>query len=140
MGKGVGIDFGLKRTGLSITDVEQIIASSLTTIHTSTLNNFLSNLIENDDISYVVVGYPINLDGKITDVTNHVKGFVKRFKIRYPNIPVYLIDERFTSKIAKQTILLSGVNKKKRRDKNLVDKISATILLHNYLSSKDRKS
>jgi putative Holliday junction resolvase len=134
MGKALGIDYGLKKTGLSISDNARKIAFSLTTVRTKDLNKYLFNLIEKEKVDVFVVGYPINLDGKITDVTNHVQGFIKRLKIDFPNIPINKFDERFTSKIAKQTIVNSGLNKKNRRNKELVDKVSATIILQDYLS------
>ena len=134
MGKGLGIDYGLKKTGLSISDNDQKIAFSLSTVRTNDLNKYLDDLIKKEKIDFIVVGYPINLNGKITDLTNHVNGFIKRLTTKFPNIPVNKFDERFTSKIAKQTIVSSGINKKNRRKKELVDKISATIILQDYLS------
>tara|TARA_B100000900_G_scaffold207116_1_gene175622 strand:- start:6594 stop:7001 length:408 start_codon:yes stop_codon:yes gene_type:complete len=134
MGKALAIDYGLKKTGLSISDNARKIAFSLITVRTKDLNKYLFNLIEKEKIDVFVVGYPINLDGKITDATNHVNGFIKRLKINFPNIPINKFDERFTSKIAKQTIVNSGLNKKNRRNKELVDKVSATIILQDYLS------
>ena len=137
MGKAIGIDYGTKRTGIAITDVMQIIATGLTTISTHELDKFIAEMIDKDDISCFVIGSPINLDGSKTDITSHVDGFVKRLKHQYSRIPVHHIDERFTSKIAKRSILMSGVKKKVRQNKELVDKISATIILQDYL---DRKS
>ncbi|MAR21991.1 MAG: Holliday junction resolvase RuvX [Flavobacteriales bacterium] len=113
MGKALGIDYGLKKTGLSISDNDHKIAFSLCTVRTNDLNKYLDDLIKKEKIDFIVVGYPINLDGKITDLTNHVNGFIKRLITNFPNIPVNKFDERFTSKIAKQTIVSSGINKKK---------------------------
>ena len=134
MGKALGIDYGLKKTGLSISDNDHKIAFSLSTVRTKDLDKYLDDLIKKEKIDFFVVGYPINLDGKITDLTYHVNGFIKRLNTNFPNIPVNKFDERFTSKIAKQTILISGLNKKSRRNKQLVDKVSATIILQDYLS------
>ena len=134
MGKALGIDYGLKKTGLSISDNDHKIAFSLSTVRTNDLNKYLDDLIKKEKIDLFVVGYPINLDGKITDLTNHVNGFIKRLTTNFPNIPVNKFDERFTSKIARQTIVSSGINKKNRRRKELVDKVSATIILQDYLS------
>ena len=134
MGKALGIDYGLKKTGLSISDNDHKIAFSLSTVRTNDLNKYLHNLIKKEKIDFFVVGYPINLDGKIIDLTNHVNGFIKRLTKNFPNIPVNKFDERFTSKIARQTIVSSGINKKNRRNKELVDKVSATIILQDYLS------
>ena len=133
MGKALGIDYGTKRTGIAITDVIQIIASGLTTVSTHKLDDFIANLVISDDIECFVVGDPKNLDGSNTDSTGHVNGFVKRLQKTYPSIPVHQIDERFTSKIAKQSILASGVKRKGRQNKALVDEVSATIILQNYL-------
>ena len=136
MGKALGIDYGTKRTGIAITDAMQIIASGLTTVETHTLDDFISNLVQKESIECFVVGDPKNLDGTATDSTGHVNGFVKRIKQTYPDIPIHQIDERFTSKIAKPSILASGVKKKGRQNKALVDQVSATIILQNYLDYK----
>ena len=133
MGKALGIDYGTKRTGIAITDAMQIIASGLATVETHTLDDFISNLVQKEAIECFVVGDPKNLDGTATDSTSHVNGFIKRIKQKYPEIPIYQIDERFTSKIAKQSILSSGAKKKVRQDKSLVDQVSAAIILQNYL-------
>jgi len=136
VGKALGIDYGTKRTGIAITDEMQIIASGLTTVATHTLDDFISNLVQKEAIECFVVGDPKNLDGTATDSTGHVNGFVKRIKQTYPDIPIHQIDERFTSKIAKQSILASGVKKQVRQNKALVDQVSATIILQNYLDYK----
>jgi len=136
VGKALGIDYGTKRTGIAITDAMQIIASGLTTVATHTLDDFISNLVQKESIECFVVGDPKNLDGTATDSTGHINGFVKRIKQTYPDIPIHQIDERFTSKIAKQSILASGAKKKVRQNKALVDQVSATILLQNYLDYK----
>jgi len=136
VGKALGIDYGTKRTGIAITDAMQIIASGLTTVATNTLDDFIANLVQKESIECFVVGDPKNLDGTATDSTGHINGFVKRMKQIYPSIPIHQIDERFTSKIAKQSILASGVKKKVRQNKALVDQVSATIILQNYLDYK----
>ena len=133
MGKALGIDYGTKRTGIAITDALQIIATGLTTVATHTLDDFIADIVLKEDIDCFVVGDPKNLDGTNTDSTAHVSGFVKRLQKLYPTTLVHQIDERFTSKIAKQSILASGVKKKSRQNKALVDKLSATIILQNFL-------
>ncbi|KRO55575.1 MAG: Holliday junction resolvase [Cryomorphaceae bacterium BACL11 MAG-121001-bin54] len=133
MGKALGIDYGTKRTGIAITDAMQIIATGLTTVATHTLDDFIADIVLKENIDCFVVGDPKNLDGTNTDSTAHVSGFVKRLQKLYPTTLVHQIDERFTSKIAKQSILASGVKKKSRQNKALVDKVSATIILQNYL-------
>ena len=135
MGKALGIDYGAKRTGISITDSMRIIASGLTTISTHLLDGFIADIVLKDKIDCFVIGDPINLDGTITDSTSHVNYFIKRLQKRYPNIPIHRIDERFTSKMAKQSILASGIGKKKRKNKALVDKVSATIILQSFIDS-----
>ena len=133
MGKALGIDFGTKRTGIAITDAMQIIAGGLTTVLTHLLDDFIADLVQKENIESFVVGDPKNLDGSNTESTGHVNGFVKRLQKTYPTIPVYQIDERFTSKIAKQSILAGGIKKKGRQNKALVDEVSAIIILQNYL-------
>jgi len=136
MGKALGIDYGTKRTGIAITDAMQIIATGLTTVSTALLDKFITDLVQKEVIVCFVVGDPKNLDGTPTDSTGHVNGFVKRLQKTYPTIPIHKIDERFTSKIAKQSILASGMKKKGRQNKALVDEVSATIILQNYLDYK----
>ena len=133
MGKALGIDYGTKRTGIAITDAMQIIASGLTTVSTHNLYDFIADIVAKENIECFVVGDPKNLDGSATDSTGHVNSFIKRLKQKFPVIPVHQIDERFTSKIAKQSILASGVKKKGRQNKALVDEVSATIILQNFL-------
>ncbi len=134
MAKALGIDYGTKRTGIAISDATQLIATCLDTIDTHKLDKYICKLINSENIDCFVVGYPVDLKNNKTDVTGHVKGFVKRLKNKYPNKKIYLIDERFTSKMAQKAIIESGIKKRKRREKSLVDKISATIILQDYLN------
>ena len=136
MAKVLGIDYGEKRVGVAISDSLQIIASSLTTIETKQFFLFLIELLQKEDIDRFVVGEPKNLDGTATDSTEMTEKFIEKLSIKYPNIPIKRIDERFTSKIAKQLILDAGTKKSKRRDKALVDKVSAAIILQSHLDSK----
>ena len=136
MAKALGIDYGAKRVGVAISDSLQIIASSLTTIETKQFFLFLIELLQKEDIDRFVVGEPKNLDGTATDSTEMTENFVEKLSIKYPNIPIKRIDERFTSKIAKKIILDAGTKKSKRRDKRLVDKVSAAIILQSHLDSK----
>ena len=136
MAKVLGIDYGEKRVGVAISDSLQIIASSLTTIETKQFFLFLIELLQKEDIDRFVVGEPKNLDGTATDSTEMTENFVEKLSIKYPNIPIKRIDERFTSKIAKKIILDAGTKKSKRRDKRLVDKVSAAIILQSHLDSK----
>ena len=136
MGKILAIDYGTKRTGIAITDAMQIIASGLTTVSTSKLDDFIADIVIKEEIDCFVVGDPKNLDGSDTNSSPYVNSFVRRLQKLYPSILVHQIDERFTSRIAKQSILASGVNRKKRQDKSLVDEVSATIILQDYLDYK----
>ena len=133
MGKALGIDYGTKRIGIAITDSTQVIASGLTTVSTNKIDSFISDIMRKEDIECFVVGNPINLDGTDTNISSFVHSFVSRLQRLYPTISVFQIDERFTSKIAKKSMLSSGLKKKKRQNKALVDEISATIILQNYL-------
>ena len=133
MGKALGIDYGTKRTGIAITDSTQVIASGLTTVSTNNIDSFISNIVRKEDIECFVVGNPINLDGTDTNISSCVYSFVSRLQNYILTISVFQIDERFTSKIAKKSMLSSGLKKKKRQNKALVDEISATIILQNYL-------
>ena len=136
MAKAIGIDYGKKRIGIAISDSLQMIASVLITIDTPNIFTFLKDLIEKEEIDCVVVGEPKNLDGSSTDSTEITEKFVEKLSKKHPQIPIKRIDERFTSKIAKQSILDAGIKKMKRRDKALVDKVSAAIILQSYLDFK----
>ena len=133
MNRIIGVDYGSKRTGISITDSLQIIATPLKTVPTNSLIVHLDHLIDKYSVEIVVFGNPVNLNLLENQISSHLKGFITRFKQKYPNIQVVNIDERYTSKIAKQSILQSGLPKNKRKNKDLIDKISATIILQNYL-------
>ena len=135
MAKALGIDYGKKRVGIAISDSLQIIASALTTIDTPNIFTFLKDLLEKEEIDCFVVGEPKNLDGTPTDSTVITKEFVAKLSKKYPHISIKRIDERFTSKIAKQSILDAGIKKMKRRNKALVDKVSAVIILQSYLDA-----
>ena len=135
MAKAIGIDYGKKRVGIAISDSLQIIASALTTIDTPNIFTFLKDLLEKEEIDCFVIGEPKNLDGTPTDSTVITKEFVAKLSKKYPHISIKRIDERFTSKIAKQSILDAGIKKMKRRDKALVDKVSAAIILQSYLDA-----
>ena len=136
MSKILGIDYGAKRIGLAITDSLQLVASPLTTISTNLALEFLVDLIKKESISCLVIGYPKDLMLNSTDSTSQVENFEKKIFGRIPDIKIHRFDERFTSKIARHAILASGVSKNRRKNKELVDKISATIILQDYLSYK----
>ncbi len=137
MGRILAIDYGLKRTGLALTDPLQIIASPYDTVLTVDLVKVLTLLIPQSEIEAVVIGLPVDLLNRATDATAPVERFVKSFKKKFPHTPIHTIDERFSSKMASQAILSSGVGKLRRSDKNLVDKVSAAIILQDYLLRKN---
>ncbi|QQS31495.1 MAG: Holliday junction resolvase RuvX [Sphingobacteriales bacterium] len=136
MGRIVAIDFGLKRTGIAVTDVLKITANGLTTLDTSVVLEFLYNYIQTESVELFVVGEPVNLDGSPTHATLSANNFVAALQKKIPDIPVEREDESFTSKMAMQTLIDAGIKKKKRQDKKLLDKISAAIILQSYLTRK----
>ena len=136
MGRILCLDYGLKRVGVAVTDELQIIASPLDTINTSKIISFISKYIKENEVELLVVGLPFNLKGEETDATNKTLSFIRLLKKTYPLVKVDTYDERYTSKIAKDTILMMGKNKKFRRDKSNIDKLSASIILQSYLKRK----
>tara|TARA_B100001564_G_scaffold351031_1_gene356298 strand:- start:535 stop:957 length:423 start_codon:yes stop_codon:yes gene_type:complete len=134
MSKYLGVDFGLKRIGLSLTDQEKIFAFPLTTIEFNGAFDFLKNLFLKEEVSKVVIGYPKRLSGVDSDIESSIKIFIKKFKKQFPAIEIERFDERFTSKLASKAIVSSGLGKKKRSDKSLIDKVSAAIILQDYLT------
>ena len=136
MGKILAIDYGKKRTGIAVTDDLQIIASGLTTVKTKELISFLSNYTSKETVETFVIGQPKQMNNKDSESEALILPFITKLKNKFPNIPVVREDERFTSKMAFQTMLDSGMSKKKRQDKALIDEISATIILQSYLYSK----
>lgn len=129
MSRVLAFDYGLKRVGLAVTDPLQIIANGLTTLPTHELFTFLDNYLKTENVSAFVVGEPKRLNNTETHNTPHVVNFVKQLQKKYPLIPIKLVDERFTSKMAFQTMIDAGLGKKQRTNKALVDQISATIIL-----------
>jgi putative Holliday junction resolvase len=136
MSKILAIDYGSKRVGLAVTDTQQIIASGLTTVKTSDLMDYLREYFQLNNVECIVVGYAKNLDNTMSESSKFIEPFVLRLKKAYPKIVIDRIDERFTSKIAFQTMIDSGISKKARSNKALVDQISATIILQSYLDSR----
>lgn len=129
----LAIDYGKKRTGLAVSDPLKIIANGLCTVDTTTLLPFLKDYFLKEEVEQVVIGLPRSLKNEDTDATPLVKQFVDRFRIEFPGKPIELLDERFTSKMAFQTMIDSGLKKKDRKNKALVDEISATILLQDFM-------
>ncbi|RSK40692.1 Holliday junction resolvase RuvX [Mangrovimonas spongiae] len=135
MGRILAIDFGAKRTGIAVTDELQIIASGLTTVNTKELLAFLKAYISKEDVELFVVGEPKQLNNQASESEELILPFLKKLEAEIPSIPIKRVDERFTSKMAFQTMIDSGLSKKQRRNKALVDEISATIILQSYLAS-----
>ena len=136
MGRILAIDFGKKRTGIAATDELQIIASGLTTVNTDDLIPFLKKYVSKNQVELFVVGKPKQMNNTDSESEALILPFLKKLKNQIPQIPLLRIDERFTSKIAFQTMIDGGLNKKKRQNKALVDEISATIILQSYLYNK----
>ena len=136
MSKILAIDYGEKRSGLAETDDMQIVASGLAGIMTSNLISFLEKYISENSVEKIIIGLPIRLNGELSDVENSIQKLIKNITLLFPNIRVERIDERFTSKIASHYIILSGKNKKNRENKHLLDVVSATLILQNYLEKK----
>ena len=137
MARVLSIDYGKKRTGIAVTDSLQIIASGLVTVATSTLYDFLIDYISKEQVERIVIGKPMQPNGQPSENLARVEQFVNRWRKVHPELPIDYYDERFTSVIAHQAILAGGVKKKTRReDKGLVDEISATIILQDYMRSK----
>jgi len=133
MARILAIDFGTKRTGIAVTDELQLIASGLTTVETPKLLNFLKDYFLAENVSLVLVGQPLQKDGTPSDVEEEIQKFLEIFEKNFQEMPVKRVDERYTSKMAFQTMIDSGLSKKKRRNKALIDEISATIILQEYL-------
>jgi putative Holliday junction resolvase len=132
----LAIDYGSKRTGLAVTDPLQIIATGLTTVETPALLSFLKSYFVREAVELILIGEPKNLDDSDTHATPLVRQFIVRIQKEFPAIPIKTVDERFSSKMAKRAMIDMGMKKKQRRNKALVDEISATILLQEYLANR----
>ena len=138
MARILSIDYGKKRTGLAVTDPLQIIPNGLATVATSTLIDFLKDYLSRESVERVVMGEPRQISGEASENLARVQQFVARFKKLFPTVPIEFYDERFTSVLAHRAIIDSGIGKKARRNKALVDEISATIILQDYLQMRNR--
>ncbi|MBL6656993.1 MAG: Holliday junction resolvase RuvX [Flavobacteriales bacterium] len=136
MSRLLAIDYGQKRVGIAVTDNEQIIASGLTTVHSKDVLSFLEDYLKAEEVECFVIGEAKNLDNSPSESARFIEPFVKRLSKTFPDINIVRVDERFSSKIAFQTMIDAGLKKKTRRDKALVDKVSATIILQSYLESR----
>ncbi|MFD3003719.1 Holliday junction resolvase RuvX [Pontibacter toksunensis] len=136
MGRIMAIDYGTKRVGIAVTDVLQIIASPLETVHAKDVLSYLKAYVQREPVEAIVIGMPRRLSGEDTEATQHVVGFVRKVQKEFPAIPVHTVDERFTSSMAKAAMLAGGLKKKDRQDKEAVDRVSAAIILQSYLESR----
>lgn len=133
MGRIIGIDYGRKRIGLAVTDPLQMFASPLNTVSNNEFEGFLKEYIQSEHVEAFVVGYPVQMNNRPSESVKYVDIFIKRLEKLFPGIPVYRADERFTSRMAFQSMIDGGVSKKGRRDKGMVDRISASIILQSFI-------
>ena len=139
MGRIIGIDYGLKRIGVAVTDKLQIFASPLITVSPAEFESFIEGFLKTDEVEAFVIGYPVQMNNKPSASVTYINPFIKKLKKTYPEIHIYLADERFTSQMAVRTMVEGGVKKKDRQDKSLVDKISASIILQSFLDNRSNK-
>jgi putative Holliday junction resolvase len=138
MGRILAIDYGQKRVGIAVTDELQLIANSLTTVAAKDILIFLKDYILKEKVDFFVVGEPKQMNNLPSESAKYIEPFIKQLKKQFPEIEVKRIDERFTSKIASQTMLTAGLKKKDRQNKEMIDTISACIILQSYLETKNR--
>lgn len=136
MGRLMAIDFGRKRVGIAVTDTMQIIANGLTTVSTSEIFNFLRTYTSKEKVDAFIVGLPKQMNNEESESMKYITPFVKGLQNNFPNIEIQMYDERFTSKLAQQTMIQGGMSKKDRQNKAMIDQISATIILQSYMESK----
>ena len=136
MGRILAIDYGKKRTGIAVTDTLQLIANGLTTVPTAELMSFLTDYVSREPVERILVGLPKQMNNEASENAKRIDPFVRTLRKAMPNIPVEYVDERFTSVLAHRAMLEGGLKKKARQNKALVDEISATIILQDYLESK----
>jgi putative Holliday junction resolvase len=136
MARILAFDYGHKRIGLAVTDELQIIASGIETVDTKSIFSFLNNYLANENVELFIVGEPKQMDNSASESEVFIKPFIEKLTSTYPKIPIKRVDERFTSKMAFQSMIDGGLKKKQRQNKALIDKISATIILQTYLDQK----
>jgi putative Holliday junction resolvase len=139
MGRIIGIDYGTKRIGLAVTDPLQIFASPLDTVKSDEFYQYINNYLKTEVIDAFVIGYPVQMNNKPSESVNQINPFIKKLNKTFPGKLIHLIDERFTSQMAFQTMIDGGLKKNDRRDKALVDKISASIILQSFLDKRSNK-
>ena len=139
MGRILAIDYGTKRTGIAVTDPLRIVPGGLKTVATHELNAFLADYFSKESVDVIVVGYPTNMNGEESASMTQIRPFVNTLIKQYPDKKVVMFDERFTSVLAQRAILDSGIGRMARRNKALVDEVSATIILESFMDSKQYK-
>lgn len=139
MSRILAIDYGKKRTGIAVTDPMQIIANGLTTVPTHTLMDFLMNYVQKEQVERIIIGHPKQMNNEDSENMKNIVPFMNQLKKKMPQMPIELVDERFTSVLAHQAMLTGGLKKKDRQNKELVDEISATIILQSYMESRKFK-
>mgnify|MGYP004629707993 FL=1 len=139
MSRILAIDYGKKRTGIAVTDPMQIIANGLTTVPTHTLMDFLMDYVQKEQVERIIIGHPKQMNNEDSENMKNIVPFMNQLKKKMPQMPVELVDERFTSVLAHQAMLTGGLKKKDRQNKALVDEISATIILQSYMESRKFK-
>ena len=137
MGRILAVDYGQKRIGLAVTDELKIAAHALDTVLVKDIHDYIRKYLKQNDVEAIVVGLPVTLSNQASESTPFVDNFVNWLTNEFPNIPIKRVDERFTSQIAFQAMIDSGISKKARKNKSLIDKISATIILQSYLDSQN---
>ncbi|MHC1707829.1 MAG: Holliday junction resolvase RuvX [Bacteroidales bacterium] len=135
MGRILAIDYGRKRAGLAVSDQNRLIAGPLDTVSSHVLMNYLKEYCSSEEVDCFVVGEPLQMNGQASESTIYIVPFLKNLKKNFPDKPIYRVDERFTSRMATRAIAESGLKKKDRRDKALIDKVSAVIILQSYMDN-----
>ena len=139
MGRIIGIDCGTKRIGLAVTDPLQIFASPLNTVKPEEFYSFIESYLKTEYIEAFVIGYPVQLNNKPSESVNQLNPFIKKLRRTFPGKQIHLVDERFTSQMALRTMIAGGVKKSDRKDKSMVDKISASIILQSFLDNRSNR-
>ncbi len=137
MARVLAIDFGRKRSGIAVTDDLQIVANPLTTVLSKDLLDFLDDYMQHNEVECIVIGEPKTMQNTPSDATRFIEPFIQRLKKRFPQMPLARMDERFTSRMAFQTMIDSGIGRKARQNKALVDSISASLILQSYLEQQN---
>ncbi len=136
--KYVGLDYGLRRSGVSISDNNKTISFPLDTLKTNRLLTYLKELSNNENIEKIIIGKPLKLNNESHNLEKYILEFIDSLKLNLPNICIERVDERFTSKISKKIVIASGLNRERRKDKSIIDKISASLILESYLNQKNK--